>query len=107
MYRFELRSLRPLNKGSELTISYGEAKPNNHLLRDYGFIISGNEWDRVDFEPSSRSSSTSGSSSSSGNSSSSSSSNSRDLHGLNPVNLLEVREVDAAVSAQHGFILVL
>jgi hypothetical protein len=46
-YRFELRSLRPLAAGEEVTISYGESKPNCDLLRDYGFIMPGNVWDRV------------------------------------------------------------
>jgi hypothetical protein len=45
--RFELRSLQPLAAGEEVTISYGECKPNCDLLRDYGFIMPGNVWDRV------------------------------------------------------------
>jgi hypothetical protein len=33
---FELRSLRPLEAGAEVCISYGENKCNAELLRDYG-----------------------------------------------------------------------
>jgi hypothetical protein len=33
---FELRALRPLAAGEEALITYGDAKPNAELLRDYG-----------------------------------------------------------------------
>lgn len=46
---FSLRSLRPLSKGDELTISYGAEKPNKESLRDYGFVLPGNSHDRIQF----------------------------------------------------------
>eukprot|EP00775_Hariotina_reticulata_P004636 gene4636-4889_t len=53
---FQLRSLRPMVEGDEATISYGSPKPNSELLRDYGFIVPGNPFDRIDFSPGSSSS---------------------------------------------------
>lgn len=48
-FSFSLRSLRPLSKGDELTISYGAEKPNKESLRDYGFVLPGNSHDRIQF----------------------------------------------------------
>lgn len=44
---FSLRSLRDLEKGEELTITYGAEKPNYESLRDYGFVLAGNSHDRI------------------------------------------------------------
>lgn len=51
---FSLRSLQPLSKGEELTISYGAEKPNSEVLRDYGFVLFGNSHDRIQWGSSSR-----------------------------------------------------
>jgi hypothetical protein len=48
-----LRSLQPLSKGEELTISYGAEKPNSEVLRDYGFVLAGNSHDRIQWGSSS------------------------------------------------------
>jgi hypothetical protein len=46
---FHLRALRSSPARSELTISYGERTSNDHLLRDYGFVVPANPYDRLDF----------------------------------------------------------
>jgi hypothetical protein len=46
---FHLRALRSVPSRSELTISYGERTHNAHLLRDYGFVVPANPYDRLDF----------------------------------------------------------
>lgn len=46
---FELRALESIPAGQEALISYGDAKPNSMLLRDYGFVVPGNPHDRIDF----------------------------------------------------------
>ena len=46
---FHLRALRACAARSELTIAYGERTPNDHLLRDYGFVVPANPYDRLDF----------------------------------------------------------
>ncbi|KAG2499539.1 hypothetical protein HYH03_002485 [Edaphochlamys debaryana] len=45
--RFDLRLLAPLAEGEEATISYGEAKSNAEVMRDYGFVVPGNPNDRL------------------------------------------------------------
>ncbi|KAF5833829.1 hypothetical protein DUNSADRAFT_9738 [Dunaliella salina] len=49
---FELRSVVHIDKGVEAAISYGEAKCNYQLLRDYGFVVPGNPNDRIPLHPS-------------------------------------------------------
>jgi hypothetical protein len=83
--------MQDLSAGEEVTISYGDAKPNSDLLRDYGFTLPGNEHDRIKFGSSSSSASSGSSGSSNGSSSGSSSSDADQLPGLNPACLLEVR----------------
>ncbi len=34
--RFQLHSIAPITAGEEVTIAYGERKPNKELMRDYG-----------------------------------------------------------------------
>jgi len=46
---FHLRALRGVAPRTELTIAYGERTPNDHLLRDYGFVVAANPYDRLDF----------------------------------------------------------
>jgi hypothetical protein len=46
---FHLRALRGVASRTELTISYGERTNNAHLLRDYGFVVPANPYDRLDF----------------------------------------------------------
>jgi hypothetical protein len=46
-----LQSLKPLDEGEEVCIDYG-SRSNLLLLRDYGFIVEGNEEDRIPFDTS-------------------------------------------------------
>eukprot|EP00884_Botryococcus_braunii_P010467 jgi/Botrbrau1/19421/Bobra.0338s0048.2 len=48
---FELHSITHIKAGSEVLISYGLGKDNDELMRDYGFSIAGNIFDRVAFSP--------------------------------------------------------
>jgi hypothetical protein len=46
---FELRCTSSINAGAEALITYGEDKPNDELMRDYGFVVPGNPYDRLPF----------------------------------------------------------
>lgn len=50
---FELESCRAMKQGEPICISYGQNKPNAELMRDYGFFVPGNPYDRLDFTVSS------------------------------------------------------
>ncbi|KXZ52986.1 hypothetical protein GPECTOR_8g357 [Gonium pectorale] len=48
--KLTLKSVDPISPGEELTVSYGQ-KPNVQLMNEYGFVLSGNPYDRVAVPP--------------------------------------------------------